>query len=94
MEYNNEAKLKEQNRSRLTDSKKELVLTKGVRWGMVGEDGWCVWCHREDSVAQRRQIGTLWHLTTLIDGDCNALWVGLNNKGECNNHIVFLVKPS
>ena len=29
MEYNNEAKLKEQNSSRLTDSKKGLPVTKG-----------------------------------------------------------------
>ena len=33
MEYNNEAKLKEQNSSRLTDSKKELAVTKGEGWG-------------------------------------------------------------
>ena len=41
MEYNNKAKLKEQNSSRLTDSKKGLVAAKGegsVRVG--GEGGW------------------------------------------------------
>ena len=54
VEYNSKAKLKEQNSSRLTDSKKGLVLTKGKGWGgQVGrrEEGiegyyyytWCVW---------------------------------------------------
>ena len=37
MEYNNEAKLKEQNSSRLTDSKKGLVVTKGKG---TGEGEW------------------------------------------------------
>ena len=72
MEYNNKAKLKEQNSSRLTDSKKGLVVTKGKgagkdageggRWGlrgiMIGTHGVCVG-HGEDSVAQRRQVGAL-----------------------------------
>ena len=35
MEYNNEAKPKEQNSSRLTDSKKGLVVTKGEGCGRV-----------------------------------------------------------
>ena len=30
--------------------------------------------HRENSVAQRRQI--IWHLTTLMDSDCIGVWVG------------------
>ena len=33
VEYNNEAKLKEQNSRRLTDSKKELAVTKGEGCG-------------------------------------------------------------
>ena len=36
VEYKNEAKLKEQNSSRLTDSKKTLVVTKGEGCGRVG----------------------------------------------------------
>ena len=39
MEYNNQAKLKEQNRNRLIDSKKVLVVTKGEGWGRAGEEG-------------------------------------------------------
>ena len=41
MEYNNKAKLKEQNSSRLTDSKKELAVTKGkgVGGGQVVREG-------------------------------------------------------
>ena len=39
VEYNNKAKLKEQNSSRLTDSKKGLAVTKGKRLGRVGEEG-------------------------------------------------------
>ena len=37
----NEAKLKEQNSSRLRDSKKELVVTKGegCEWGQVRREG-------------------------------------------------------
>ena len=55
-------------------------------WGIIiGAHGVCGG-HEEDSVAQRRQIGTLWHLTTLKDSDCSG--------GECNNHIIFIVKPS
>ena len=32
--------------------------------------------HGEDSVAQGRQIMNLWHLTTLMNSDCNGVWVG------------------
>ena len=39
MKYNNEAKLKEQNGSRLRDSKSELVVTKGEGCGTGGEGG-------------------------------------------------------
>ena len=39
MEYNNEAKLKEQNSSRLRDSKNELVVTKGEGCGRAGGEG-------------------------------------------------------
>ena len=39
MEYNNKAKLKEQNSSILTDSKKGLAVTKEEGWGRVGEAG-------------------------------------------------------
>ena len=37
--YNNKAKPKKQNNSKLTDSKKELVVTKGKRLGRVGGKG-------------------------------------------------------
>ena len=65
MEYNNEAKLKELN-SRLRDSKKGLVVTKGEGCGKAGGEGgrrgWRgimfsthgVGDHGENSVAQRR----------------------------------------
>ena len=39
MEYKNKAKLKEQNSSRLTDSKKGLAVTKGKRLGRRGLRG-------------------------------------------------------
>ena len=39
MECNDEAKLKEQNNSRLRDSKKGLVLTKGEGCGRMGGEG-------------------------------------------------------
>ena len=38
MQYNNKAKLKEQNSSRLTDSKKGLVVTKGEECGRAGPE--------------------------------------------------------
>ena len=88
MEYNNGAKWKEQNSSRLTDSKKGLAVTKGEgcekrgeeggRWGLRGimfsTHG--VGDHGENSVAQRRQRVNLWHLTTLMESDCIGGWVG------------------
>ena len=39
MEYNNKAKLKEQNSSRLTDCKKGLAVTKGKRVGEGRQEG-------------------------------------------------------
>ena len=39
-----------------------------------------VWGHGEESVAQRRQIVNLWHLTTMMDSDCNVdliIWVNV-----------------
>ena len=72
MEYNNEAKLKEQNSSRLTNSEKWLAVTKGegceravgeggrrgLRSIMISTHG-VGGDHGEDSVAQRRQVVTL-----------------------------------
>ena len=67
MEYNSKAKLKEQNRSRLRDSKKGLVVTKGEQCGRAGGEGGRrglrgimfsthgMGDHGENSVAQRRQ---------------------------------------
>ena len=71
MEYNNEAKLKEQNSSRLRDSKKELVVIKGEGCGRAGGEGgrrglWDIMIGAHGvcgvmgkTVAQRRQVGTL-----------------------------------
>ena len=60
MEYNNKAKLKEQNSSRLRDSKKGLVVTKGEggRRGLRGImfNTHDVGDHGENSVSQRRDI--------------------------------------
>ena len=68
MECNNEAKLKEQNDSRLRDSENELVVTKGEECGRVGGEGGRrglrgimfsthgVGGQGENSVAQRRHI--------------------------------------
>ena len=62
MECNNEAKLKEQNSSRVRDYKNELVVTKGEGCGTVGGRGGLrgimfsthgVGDHRENSVAER-----------------------------------------
>ena len=39
MGYNSKAELKEQNSSRLTDTKKGLEVTKGEGLGKVGEEG-------------------------------------------------------
>ena len=87
MEYKNKAKLKEPNSNRLTESKKGLAVIKADGWGRAGGRGrekgiqghydWHTWCRGdqgEDSVALRRQIVTLWHLTTLMDSDCNGVW--------------------
>ena len=87
MEYNNKAKLKEQNSIRLNRLQEGI---SGYQRGGVKEGGWkgtekgieeyhdwctwCVWGHGEDSVAQRRQVGTLWHLTTLMDSGCSGVW--------------------
>ena len=88
MEYNNEAKLKEQNGSRLRDSKNELVVTKGEGCASTGGKGGRsglrgvmfsthgVGDHRENSVAQRTHIMNLWHLTTLMDSEYIGVWVG------------------
>ena len=101
MECNNEAKLKEQNSSRLRDSKNELVVTKGEGCGREGgEEGRRglrdimfsirgVGDHGENSVAQRRHIVDLWHLAGLMDSDCIGDGWGLDNMGKCSNHIVF-----
>ena len=68
MEYNNEAKLKEQNSSRTRDSKDELVFTKGEGCGRAGGEGGKrglrgimisthgVGDHGENTVVQRRDI--------------------------------------
>ena len=38
LEYDNEAKMKDQNSNRLTDSKNELVVTKGEECGKAGRE--------------------------------------------------------
>ena len=88
MEYNNEAKLKEQNGSRLKDSKNELVVIKGKGCGKVSGEGGRrglrdimlsthgVGDHGENSVSQRRDIVDLWQLAALMDSDCTGVWVG------------------
>ena len=46
---------------------------RGLRGIMIGTHG--VWGgHREDSVAQRRQVVTVWHLTMLMDSDFSGVW--------------------
>ena len=47
---------------------------RGLRGIMFSTHG--VGNHGENSVAQRRQIVNLWHLTTLMDSDCDGVWVG------------------
>ena len=88
MEYNNEAKLKEQNGSRLRDSKNELVVTKGEGCGRADREGGRrglrdimfsthgAGDHGENSVTQRKHIVDLWHLAALVDSDCLGVWVG------------------
>ena len=48
---------------------------KGLRGIMIGTHGE-LGGHREDSVAQRRQVVILCHLTMLMDSDCNTVWGG------------------
>ena len=55
---------------------------------MISTHGVCV-DHGEDSVAQRRQIVTLWHLTTLMGSDYSGAWGAHDNRGEYSNHIVL-----
>ena len=88
MEYNNEAKLKEQNSSKLRDSKNKLVVIKGEGCGRASGEGGrrglrgimfsthSVGGHGENSVAQRRQTVNLWHLAALMDSDLIGVWVG------------------
>ena len=63
----------------------------GREKGIEGYYDWHTWHggHGEDSVAQRRQIVNVWHLTTLIDSDCNGVWSRCDNVGERGYHIVF-----
>ena len=101
MEYKNKRKLKEQNSSRSTEPKNGLVVTKGEgcgradgKGGRRGLRGIMFSTHgvgdrRENSVAQRRHIVTLWHLAALIDSDCNGVWRVHDNMGKCSNHIIF-----
>ena len=64
------------------------VGRRGFRGIMIGTHGVGVNCG-DDSVAQRRQIVTLWHLTILMGSDCNGACGGHDNRSECSNHIVF-----
>jgi len=101
VEYNSKVKMKDQNSSGRTDSKKGLAVTKGEGCGRAGENGGRrvlrgimigthgVGDHREDSVEQRRQVVTLRHLTTLMDSDCNEAWRGLDNMGGCSDRSVL-----
>ena len=65
---------------------------RGLRGIMIGTHG-VGGGHGEDSVAQRGQVVSLWHLTTLMNSDFNGVWE-LDNMGDCSNHNVFHVKPS
>ena len=47
---------------------------RGLRGIMFSTHG--VGGHGENSVAQRRHIVNLWHLTTLMDSDCIGILVG------------------
>ena len=71
----------------------EEVQGRGMKGIMIGTHGVCV-DHGKDSVAQRRQVVTLWHRTTLKDSDCSRMWGRLDDMGECSNHSVFHVKLS
>ena len=82
MKCNNEAKLKEQNSSRLTDSKGPGLPKgrsgeggrRGLRGIMFSTHG--VGDHGENSVAQGRDLVELWQLAALMDSDCTGVWVG------------------
>ena len=94
MEYNNKAKLREQNSSRLTDSKKGLAVTKekgfrsvGGEGGRRGLRGITISSHnigrplgRQDCM--RRHVITM--ASYHADSDCSGVraW-GLDNVGEC-----------
>ena len=80
----------EQNSSRLTDSKKGLVVTKGeVRGGRRGLRGIMISTHGVEGgiigrhVAHGRQVVTVWHITTLMDSDFSGdegdliIWVSV-----------------
>ena len=77
MAYNNKAKLKEQNGSRLTNSTKGLAITKGKGLGRVGEKGgrkglrgtiintYNIGRSLGRQYSRENQLVTLYHLTTL-----------------------------
>ena len=47
--------------------------------------------HREGSIAQRRQVVTLQHLTTLMDSDCNGVCgEGLGEGGSLVTIMFFM----
>ena len=106
MEYNNEAKLKEQNGRRLIDSKNELVVTKGQGCGRAcGEGGRSVLrgimfsthgvgVHGENSVSQRRDIMDLRQLAALMDSDCIGVGGDLIIWVNVVTTLFFHVKPS
>ena len=86
----NKEKLKEQNSSRLTEPKNGLIVTNGRGTGEDGWEGRYggkrgmmistynvgVEGHKEGSIAERRQVVTLYHLTTLMNSDCNGVCGG------------------
>ena len=81
-------KLKEQNSSRLTEPKSGLAVTKGKGLGRVGGKGGRrglkgimisthnIRGHGEGSIAQRRPVVPLLHLTMLMDCDYNGVCGG------------------
>ena len=86
-----------------------LVVTKGEERGRAGGEGGRrelkgimigihdVWGdYGEDSVAQRGQIVTLWHLTTVMDSDCNVVWGRHDNMVNVKKNftLFFHVKTS
>ena len=64
---------------------------RGLRGIMFSTHG--VGGHGADSVAQRRQIVCLWHLTTLMDSDCIGVWVLIIWVNVVTT-LFFHVKPS